>query len=133
MTPLVALLYIHDTWMSIERHRVAGFNPQPPASGRQDSAAEDFDDVYDDISRSDDVSEAVHAPTYRVREDRGEAVRGSDRLTVSYTFCSWPRKVCGTVSLLKFQNDYDILKFSRYLFLKFQNDYDILKFFAVHL
>ena len=69
--------------MSIERQRVAGSNPQPPASGRQESAAEDFADVYDDISRSDDVSEAVNAPVYRVREDRGEIVRGSDRLTVS--------------------------------------------------
>ena len=81
---LVALMYIHDTWMSIERHRMSGSGrSQPTASGRQESADEDFEDAYDDISQSDDVSEAVNAPAYRVRENRGENVRGSDRLTVS--------------------------------------------------
>ena len=70
--------------MDIERKRV---NPQPaaevPASGRHDLAADAYEDAYDDISQSDDVSEAIHAPQYRVREERGDVCRGSDRLNVN--------------------------------------------------
>ena len=89
MTPndllyLVALLYIHDTWMSIERKRVRGDETTVlPEPSRGDFANEGYDDAYDDISRSDDVSEAVHAPVYQARQERGQTVRGSDRLTVS--------------------------------------------------
>ena len=89
MTPndlllIVALLYVHDTWMSIERKRVRGDEPTVlPEPSRGDFANEGYEDAYDDISRSDDVSEAVHAPVYQMRQERGQAVRGSDRLTVS--------------------------------------------------
>ena len=89
---LVALLYVHDTWMSIERKRVRGEDTAVlPEPSRGDFANEGFDDAYDDISRSDDVSEAVHAPAYQVRQERGQTVRGSDRLTVSVFLNSKPR------------------------------------------
>ena len=81
---LVALLYIHDTWMSIERKRVRGDqDDELSMPSRGEAVSEDYDEAYDDISRSDDVSEAVHAPDYKVRQDRGVTVRGTDRLTVS--------------------------------------------------
>ena len=84
---LVALLYIHDTWMSIERKRVRGDpNSNLPAADRGEFVSDDFDDAYDDISRSDDVSEAVHAPTYQARQEQGQTVRGTDRLTVRIFF-----------------------------------------------
>ena len=81
---LVALLYIHDTWLSIERKRVRGDEttvlPEPSRGG---FVSDEYEEAYDDISRSDDVSEAVHAPVYQLRQERGQSVRGSDRLTVS--------------------------------------------------
>ena len=77
-------MYIHDTWMDIERKRVTTSpGVRVPASGRHEHATDDYNEVYDDISQSDDVSEAIHAPTYRVTESRGETNRGRDRLTVS--------------------------------------------------
>ena len=73
--------------MSIERKRVRGDESAVlPEPSRGNFANEDYDDAYDDISRSDDVSEAVHAPVYQQRQDRGQTVRGSDRLTVSVLF-----------------------------------------------
>ena len=81
---LVALFYLHDTWMDIERKRVTAAPGVSAARAYHTNRTEDaFADAYDDISQSDDVSEAVHAPLYRAREDRGFTCRGSDRLTVS--------------------------------------------------
>ena len=80
----MALLYVHDTWMDIERNRVntaPGIRPRPSARG--ELASDDYNEAYDDISRSDDVSEAIHAPRYQARQIRGETSRGSDRLNVS--------------------------------------------------
>ena len=70
--------------MDIERKRVSvAPGIRVPASGRHEQASDEYDDAYDDISQSDDVSEALHIPTYRARENRGESSRGQDRLTVS--------------------------------------------------
>ena len=79
--------------MDIERKRVTAAPGVSAARAyHHDHHKAAFADAYDDISQSDDVSEAVHAPLYRVREDRGYTCRGSDRLTVSQTFVKYSQK-----------------------------------------